>query len=251
MLYREGRSTTTRRWTPSARLRKWIRAVAPRASVEVIDTWRMAKDLKKARKEAAAALKKFPKDRMVKLVHASLLSDMGKTDEAVAELRALLDGREESRNTTGHRPGVRKGQALDRNGPGPGRRRADRPSPSRTNRQCCSCAAPCSKDRSSSTPPKPNFRKVLDLDPENAGALNYLGYMLADRNVRLDEAQKLVSKAVELDPQNGAYLDSLGWVCYRQNRLDEAADLSAEGVAEDRQGSDGPRSSGRRLLQAG
>jgi len=49
------------------------------------------------------------------------------------------------------------------------------------------------------------------MDPDNAGALNYLGYMLADRNVRLDEAQKLVSKAVELEPQNGAYLDSLGW----------------------------------------
>ena len=67
------------------------------------------------------------------------------------------------------------------------------------------------------------FRKVLEADPENANALNYLGYMLADRNVRLDEAQKLISKAVELDPQNGPYLDSLGWVYYRQNRLEEAA----------------------------
>jgi tetratricopeptide (TPR) repeat protein len=65
---------------------------------------------------------------------------------------------------------------------------------------------------------------VLDADPENSGALNYLGYMLADRNVRLEEAHKLVSKAVELEPQNGAYLDSMGWVYYRQNRLEEAAD---------------------------
>jgi tetratricopeptide (TPR) repeat protein len=66
--------------------------VAPRASVQVIDTWRMAKDLNKAQEEAAAAVKKFPKDRTVKLAHASLLSDLGKTDEAVAELRALMDG---------------------------------------------------------------------------------------------------------------------------------------------------------------
>ncbi|MCU1273098.1 MAG: Tetratricopeptide 2 repeat protein, partial [Bryobacterales bacterium] len=68
------------------------------------------------------------------------------------------------------------------------------------------------------------FRKVLAMDAQNAGALNYLGYMLADRNVRLDEAQTMISKAVQLDPQNGAYLDSLGWVYYRQNRLEEAAD---------------------------
>jgi tetratricopeptide (TPR) repeat protein len=46
--------------------------------------------------------------------------------------------------------------------------------------------------------------------------------MLADRDQRLDEAQKLISKALEIDPQNGAYLDSLGWVYYRQNLLDNA-----------------------------
>src|SRR5205085_9782910 len=60
---------------------------APRASVEVVDTWRMAKDLNRAQEEAQAALKKFPNDHMVKLAHASLLSDMGKTDEAAVELR--------------------------------------------------------------------------------------------------------------------------------------------------------------------
>jgi Flp pilus assembly protein TadD len=69
------------------------------------------------------------------------------------------------------------------------------------------------------------FRKVLSANPEHAGALNYLGYMLADRNVRLDEAHDLIKKAVDLDPDNGAYLDSLGWVYYRQGRLNEAEDL--------------------------
>jgi Flp pilus assembly protein TadD len=58
--------------------------------------------------------------------------------------------------------------------------------------------------------------------PENASALNYLGYMLADRNIRLPEAQQMVSKALELDPENAAYLDSLGWVYYRQGKLEEA-----------------------------
>src|SRR5260370_7279042 len=46
--------------------------------------------------------------------------------------------------------------------------------------------------------------------------------MLADRNVRLEEAQELIRKALEIDPDNGAYLDSLGWVYFRLNKLDEA-----------------------------
>ncbi len=69
------------------------------------------------------------------------------------------------------------------------------------------------------------FRKVLEIDPNNAGALNYLGYMLADRDVRLDEAYELVKRAVDLDPDNGAYLDSLGWVYFRQGKLDDARGL--------------------------
>jgi tetratricopeptide (TPR) repeat protein len=52
--------------------------------------------------------------------------------------------------------------------------------------------------------------------------LNYLGYMNADRNVRVDEALALVQKAVELDPQSAAYQDSLGWALYRLNRLEAA-----------------------------
>ena len=69
-----------------------------------------------------------------------------------------------------------------------------------------------------------SFRKVLTMDPKNAQALNYLGYMLADRGVRLDEALGYIRKAVALDPQNGAYLDSLGWAYYRLGNYDMAED---------------------------
>src|SRR5262249_34284498 len=55
------------------------------------------------------------------------------------------------------------------------------------------------------------FRRVLKQDPEHAPALNYLGYMLADRGERLDESVEFVKKALEIDPDNGSYLDSLGW----------------------------------------
>jgi tetratricopeptide (TPR) repeat protein len=66
------------------------------------------------------------------------------------------------------------------------------------------------------------FRKVIARDPENAGALNYLGYMLADRGERLDESIDLLKKALALEPENGSYLDSIGWAYYKQDKLDLA-----------------------------
>jgi predicted Zn-dependent protease len=57
-----------------------------------------------------------------------------------------------------------------------------------------------------------NFRYLLAKNPANANVLNYLGYALADRGLRLEEAEVLISSAVALEPRNGAYLDSLAWV---------------------------------------
>jgi Flp pilus assembly protein TadD len=63
---------------------------------------------------------------------------------------------------------------------------------------------------------------VLDARPDYAEALNYLGYMLAERGVRLSEALDYVKRAVELEPHNGAFLDSLGWVYFKQDNLEKA-----------------------------
>ena len=68
------------------------------------------------------------------------------------------------------------------------------------------------------------FRDVLARDPRNAAALNYLGYMLADRGEHLDESIGYIKRALEIDPYNGAFLDSLGWAYFRQNKLDLAED---------------------------
>jgi len=66
------------------------------------------------------------------------------------------------------------------------------------------------------------FRRLLETDPEYHAALNYLGYMFAERGENLDEARKLVEKAVALEPDNGAYVDSLGWVYYRLGHFEQA-----------------------------
>lgn len=66
------------------------------------------------------------------------------------------------------------------------------------------------------------FLKLIESDPDDANAANYLGYLWADRDVRLEEALDLISRAVEVDPENPAYLDSLGWVHYRLGAIDQA-----------------------------
>ena len=66
---------------------------------------------------------------------------------------------------------------------------------------------------------------IIGKDPDNATALNALGYTLADRDERLDDAYDYIKRAYELSPGDFYILDSMGWVLYRLGRLDEAIDF--------------------------
>ena len=59
------------------------------------------------------------------------------------------------------------------------------------------------------------FERLLEIDPDDAFALNYLGYMFADTGIRLQQALQLIQRAVELKPDNGAFFDSMGWIYFR------------------------------------
>lgn len=76
-----------------------------------------------------------------------------------------------------------------------------------------------------------DLRLIIQREPENAMALNALGYTLADRNEQLDEALQLVEKAHDLMPEDPAIMDSLGWVHYRLGNLDRAEQLLREAFA--------------------
>jgi len=192
-----------------------------RVSAIVVETYRAAKDFPAAQAEAAAAVKKYPKDRVVQVVHASLLADMGKVDEAAAEVRAMLSGEKDRETYLTLAQIYEKGKnftemekALDA---------AEKLSDRKEDKESIYFMRGAMYEKAKKfSNAEAEFRKVLDVNAHNAGALNYLGYMLADRNVRLEEAQDLIRKALEIDPDNGAYLDSLGWVNYRLNKLDEA-----------------------------
>ncbi|AKL98588.1 tetratricopeptide repeat protein [Endomicrobium proavitum] len=77
--------------------------------------------------------------------------------------------------------------------------------------------------------------KVIELNPENAKALNHLGYIYADRNIKFDRAQEYIERALKIDPKNGAYVDSLGWLYFKQGKyeLSKQALMAAASMSRD------------------
>ena len=100
-------------------------------------------------------------------------------------------------------------------------------------------------------PAEAEFRKVLASNPEHAGALNYLGYMLVDHKLRVEEATQMIKKALDGDPENGAYLDSLGWAYYPARQVRRGRGTPDSRPRPHRRRSHGARPPGRCLLQVG
>ncbi|MCB1444832.1 MAG: tetratricopeptide repeat protein [Rhizobiaceae bacterium] len=69
---------------------------------------------------------------------------------------------------------------------------------------------------------EPNFKKALELYPDQPQVLNYLGYSWVDMNIKLEEGLGMIRKAVDLRPDDGYIVDSLGWAYYRLGRFDDA-----------------------------
>ena len=197
-------------------------AAGPRVSVNVVDTYRVAKDMQKALEEAEAARKKYPDDRMVRVVYGSLLADLGKVDQGAGEIRGLLNKSDKDRETY-----LTLAQVYEK-----GKRftemekalnEAEKLSDSKQEKETVYFMRGAMFEKMKKyAAAETEFRKVIESNPRSASALNYLGYMLVDRNMKLEEALGMIRRALEIDPQNGAYLDSLGWAYYRLDKLDEA-----------------------------
>ena len=74
------------------------------------------------------------------------------------------------------------------------------------------------------------MKELVKLDPDNAPALNFLGYVYAEQGRNLEEAKEYLERAIKIEPTNGFYLDSLGWIYFKlgdfenaRKYLDEAA----------------------------
>lgn len=75
------------------------------------------------------------------------------------------------------------------------------------------------------------LRKLIQLKPDHAHAYNALGYTLVDRNLRLDEAQKLIDKALSLAPEDPYILDSMGWLLFRRGKTIQAEEYLRRALA--------------------
>ena len=196
-------------------------ALGPRSAAQIIDAYRAGKEFVKAQQEADAAAKKWPDDRMIRITRDSLLAEMGKVDEAAADLKKLLAGKEDRDLYISLANTYEKGKrwddmakALDA---------AEKLSDSSEDKAAVWFMRGAMLERMKKLDQaEAEFRKVLKADPDNAGAMNYIGYMLADANLRLEESLDLITKALDIEPGNGAYLDSLGWVQFRLGRLEDA-----------------------------
>jgi len=192
---------------------------ASRAYQQIIESYRDAKQWQKATDVAREAVQKIPNDKQLKMVLASQHADMGQGDEAVTEMKALLKGTPEDRDVyialaqiqtrLKHWPEAEA--AIDE---------ADKLSKPEEKAYVAFVRGSIYEREKKYDEAEMAFKRVIAEDPQNATALNYLGYMLADRGVRLDEAIAMIKKALALDPQNGAYLDSLGWAYYKQGNYD-------------------------------
>jgi tetratricopeptide (TPR) repeat protein len=191
---------------------------------ELIDTYREAKEWQKATDVAKEATEKLPDDRDLKIVYASQVADQGQPDAAIQQVKSLLKGTPEDRDIyvrlammysrLKHWPDAEA--ALDK---------ANELSTKPEEKQEIAFLRASGYERQKKYQDAEDlFRKIIKDAPDNSAALNYLGYMMADRGENLDEALGMIKKAVDQEPANGAYLDSLGWAYFKLGKYDLAED---------------------------
>jgi|SRR5579871_548954 len=195
---------------------------AVRGYQEIIETYRDAKQWQKATDVAEEAAKKYPNDRGLQMVAASQQADMGNATVAIDRVKAMAKGNAEDRDIY-----IALAQMYSRvkdwdNAEANINKAIEMSSKPEEKDYALFVAGSIYERQKKYDKAEEAFHKVLADDPKNAMALNYLGYMLADRGTRLEEALGYIRRAVALEPQNGAYLDSLGWVYYKMGNYDLA-----------------------------
>ncbi len=185
----------------------------------IIDTYRISRQLDKALATAEAVVKAHPEDLESKVLYDDVLAETGKSSQAVRDLRsrlknadddlkvyyALIQIYQRDKDYTQAEKAALAAEKYFKN-----------------KESFCFTLGSIYERQKEYDKAEAMFKKVLELNPKHAAALNYWGYMLADRGVQLEQSLDLIKQAVDLEPNNGAYLDSLGWAYFKLNRLDEA-----------------------------
>ena len=193
---------------------------------EIIDTYREAKQWPQATAAAKEAVQKLPNDRDLRMVLDAQLADTGEIDSAVADVRSMLKGGPEDREVY-LRLGIIETRAKRWKDAEEALAKAEQLSAKADDKAYVWFLLGDTLQRQKRfDEADAEFRKVLgsipQSDPQFSATLNYLGYMNADRGVKLDESLTLIKQALLAEPNNGAYLDSLGWVYFKLGKYDLA-----------------------------
>jgi len=193
-----------------------------RARLLVMDTYRQARDLAKALQTGREALAKYPDDPSIRSSLAMLMGEAQQPDDAIKLLQANLKGNASDRETYLSYAQIYERSKRYKEAEESARKAESLATQPAENELAWLILGAIFERQKQYDKAEEEFKKVIDVNPKNSMVLNYYGYMLADRGVRLDEARDLIQRALDQEPYNGAYLDSLGWAYYRENKLDQA-----------------------------
>jgi len=198
-----------------------------------VDVYRDAKLFDKAIAVSHKAVDSNPKDQELKLMLAAELVDQGKDEEGIAMAKGLL-----TNSPNDQKVWITLGQIYTRLRKWKEAEDALNKATTMTTKKedniyLLFLKGGLAERQKHFEPAEQYFHQALELDPNNAMVLNYLGYMLADKGNRVPEALKMIRKAVELEPMNGAYLDSLGWAYFKLGQYELAEDNLRQAVERD------------------
>jgi tetratricopeptide (TPR) repeat protein len=189
-----------------------------------VEAYREAHEYDKAVATAREGVDKLPKSDDLKLTLARQLADTGQVDQGVEMAKAVIASEPKSLESyyqlaqiySDLRKWKEASETLDQ---------AEKQATKKDDQTMVTFQRAMMADRAKRyDEAEADFRKVLEIDPNNALTLNNFGFMLADRGEKLDEALAMIRKAVKLEPTNYAYLDSLGWAYFRLGQYAQAED---------------------------
>ncbi len=218
------------------RMRVVLGVIDPAPDVQQIELLRGQGKRREAYDAAHAARLRFPKQVQFISLEAQTLTDLGRVDEAVALLRVRLNDSPQDFLTYRIISALYTQAGRGKEAVEAARKTLEKATVSGNPRLVTDALIALSSAQERAGDPKSSeeaLRRVLAQEPDNATALNNLGYFLIERNEKLPEALSLIQGAVRAEPFNSSYLDSLGWAYFKLGKLDEAERQLTEAAKRD------------------
>lgn len=206
------------------RLRRLLGSDDPTPDLQLILGLRETNRRAEALEAARAARLRYPEQPAFLRLEAATLADLGQVDEAVRLLRSKLKNTVEDFDDYLYIANIYVGAKRGREAVEAATKALSlAPATNSSQRTQALLMLSSARERAGDARgAEESLRRVLEGDPNNATALNNLGYYLVEHNERLEEALALIQRAVQAEPANPSFLDSLGWAYFKLNRLEEA-----------------------------